>query len=266
MFLGYLANVVEYVQSQFEARNRQMRTPVLPFLSTHVANIAQNKQLGLVFLMQRAQETFGLSSVSQESLVSDQLQVGAWMIQRFISPSDGKCRVDAWAEFEPFSLYNTTIENMRHRNVQEITRMMKLVQAIDDERVALGEQLWVDEHAPSAMFLQKVIVQTQECVAYTEKRVDAIKVSLEVDSSSPEAMFESLMTRGTETGMGLLSRFGSSVIGVAGIGPMAYLAIKNMITPPMIFGQHFLDVVRQVVEKKAIEAGYTRLAVEEVGE
>lgn len=233
------------------------KTTVLPFLTTHIANIALNKQIGLVFLLEDAQNTCGFSDVSEESLVSDQLHVGAWMIASFgrrTALSVSEEQVEPWTAFKPFDMDDVT----DHVNIDKdgLKNAADLVEQIDAERMALGDQLWNLENGPSLKFLQRVVAQVQECVAYTATRVDAIKVCSQVDPSSPEALFESLTSHGTDLGLRLLSKF--SGLGLGCVGAMGYLRIKHTITPPMVFTRRFVEVVRRVVEDKAISEGYIK--------
>ena len=236
----------------------------LPLLTTHLANVALNKQIGLVFLQQEAQNTHGLTSLSEESLVSDQLHVGSWMIKSFLPyavVNDKKAPpVDAWMGFEPFDL-SCGLEDLLNIDTEGIEHCKGVVKQIEAEHTALSDQLWSFDHPPSINVLRKIMAQVKECVVYTATRIEAIKVCAQMDTSSPEAMMRSLTSRGPQMGSDLLAGFGG-MLGIAGIGPLGYLGIKNMITPPMVFSQMFLKVVRRVVEGKAIQEGYTRLTSE----
>ena len=235
------------------------RTP-LPFLTTHLANVALNKQIGLVFLMQDAQETCGLTSVSEESLVSDQLNVGAWMINFFmhhkVAVGNISDTATPWMEFEPFDI-SRGVQSLMNFDREEMKGCMEMVKQIDAERAKIDDQLWNPEHEDAQGFLKKIVAQIHECVAYAAKRVEAIKLCAEMDPDDPAAMVESLVSRGPEMGMDLLAGFGG-LLGGAGIGPLGYLTIKNAIAPPITFSRRFLDVVRCVVETKAVQEGYTK--------
>jgi len=235
-----------------------MMTKPQPFLMTHVANIALNKQIGLVFLMQNAQETSGLSDVSRESLNCDQLFVGSWMINSFApysqrSEDSSEGNSQPWEEFEPFDIASgmecrTSVDSI------EMERLIRVINAIDAERVALGDKLWDEAHEPAVSFLKKLVVQVDECVAYTTRRVEAIKLCAGMDPNDPESFVECLTSCGEEMGMDIMQGFGG--MGMHAMGAAGYLMIKNVITPPMIFCQRLLGVIRAVVEERAVEEGY----------
>lgn len=260
----FLERVRSYQPKAEEPAPVKIKRAPLPFLTTHLANVALNKQIGLVFVSQEAQETCGLNEVSHESLVSDQLHVGSWMIKSFlpyaVANDEEASPVDVWMEFEPFDL-TCGIEGLMNIDKTGIERCKEVAEQIEAERAAFGDQLWKLDHQPSVNFLRKIVAQVEECIAYTAKRVEAIKMCAQMDTSSPDAMLRSLMSRGPEMGADLLSGFGG-MLGAVGVGPLGYLGIKNMITPPMVFSRRFIAVVRRVVEVKAIEEGYTRLASE----
>jgi hypothetical protein len=204
----------------------------LPFLTTHVANIALNKQLGLVFLMQNPQTTCGLTEVSEESLRADQLAVAAWMMKAFAPFSktldDAKVH-QPWMQFRPFT---GGLEAMMHVDHGAIQSHREVVEQIDAQRLALGDKLWHPENEDGWDFRGRVVAQIDECVAYTAGRVDAIKECA------------------------VSGDMGSAI---------GYLAIKNAITPPMMFTSDFLKVVRWVVVDPAIEYGYTQPVCDEEG-
>lgn len=197
----------------------------LPFTGTHVANLALNKAIGLVFLQSGPQRTDGLSSISEESFRTDQLQIAAWMIQSFMGPDNIRFG-EPWRRFESFDL-KAAINHPMLVDSEQLCMCDEMLRVANKEVEALGDRLWDTNHQPSNEFQQRLLTQIEECVAYTKERIELIQNCSREPSDGGTAM--------------------------------VYLATKNAITFPMIFSTGLLKIVLSIVVPKAIKEGYTAL-------
>lgn len=207
----------------------------LPFLTTHVANIALNKQLGLVFLTSEAQRTCGLTEVSHESLMCDQIQVGTWMIDAFLPPLKSEAGLESWLELEPYNARDPFDMDTMLPDQVALGKGKEVIESIRIEMERLGNAIWDIDRIESLAFLRKLIIQGEECISYTVQRTILIKKLVDLHSANDQTL------------MGATSALG-------------YLAVKNAVTAPMIFSREFLKILRCVVTKKAVAEGYVALA------
>lgn len=240
-----------------------MARKVLPFLGTHVANIALNRQIGLIFLFSRPQETHGLTEVSHESFLNDQLQVAQWMILNFLEPHEHEHAPTPWVEVPEWR-----VQMMEMPDPAESARFEETLGQIHAEAQALAGELWNRENETARAFLLRLAVQISECVRFTNRRVTAIKVCGRLGGlgENPDQVEfeEELLTAGPTLAQELMETFGFA--GRNGIGPMGYLAIKNSTPALRIFAMKLLELVRRLLVDEAVKRGYARPTSDENAE
>ncbi|MBI4280796.1 hypothetical protein HY628_01200 [Candidatus Uhrbacteria bacterium] len=227
----------------------------MPFLGTHVANIALNKQIGLVFLLARPQETHGLTDVSHESFLNDQLQVARWMILRFMEHYDYEQMPKPWIEVPEWR-----VKVMEMPDPTESASFEKSLGQILGEAQALKDQLWNPKNEEARSFLLRLASQINECVRYTNRRLEAIKLCSRLgdmdENADPLEFEEELLTVGPKLAREIIENC-SMGIGMRAIAAIGYLGIKNSVPALRVFAQNILKLVGELVADEAVRRGYT---------
>lgn len=232
-----------------------MEKESLPFMGTHVANIALNKQVGLMLLFADPQETHGLTEVSHESLLNDQLQVARWMILHFMQSRYDERRPEPWVEVPEWR-----VKLREMPDSAELAKFEETLGQIHTEAQALENELWNPENEDACTFLLRLAVQINECVCFTNRRLEAIKVCVRLSAlgQNPDPMeFEAeLLTVGPKLAREM-KEVCSMGMGMLGIMAMGYLGIKNSMPAPRIFAMKLLQLVRGLLTDEAVKQGYT---------
>ncbi len=226
-----------------------------PFLTTHLANIALHKKLGLVFLLAEPQKTFGLTTVSELSLVHDQLAVARWMILDFLGqPNEIPRDPSPWypiGAYHPHAIGNALAPR------EEIEAVGNLIAQIRNEFDDLEPRSFWHKHDAGYIFAMRVIAQIEACERHIRRCTDIIKLCAELLQSAngaPERA-RTLMSLGPEAECELMNAFG--MMGIDGIGAVGYLTMKSAVTAPCIFAEKFLVILRDMIKPEAIQSGYT---------
>lgn len=234
---------------------KQMKKGSLPFMGTHVANIALNKQVGLVLLFSDPQTTCGLTEVSQESFLNDQLQIARWMIQHFVGLRDDEHMPEPWVEVPEWR-----VKLMEMPDPAELAEFEETLGQIHTEAQALGSELWNPKNEDARIFLQRLMAQINECVRFTNRRLEAIKVCARLGDlgENPDQMeFEAeLLTVGPKLAQEMVEVC-SMGMGMLGITALGYLGIKNSTPALRIFAMELLQLVRGLLADEAVKRGYT---------
>lgn len=232
-----------------------MKKEPLPFMGTHVANLAQNKRVGLVLLFSGPQETHGLTEVSEESFLNDQLQIARWMILHFVQPRDDQRMPEPWHDVPEWRVKcNEMPDPAESASFEEALGQMR------SEAQALEGELWNLENEDARTFLLRLAVQINECVRYTNRRLAAIKVCARLgnlgQNPDPFEFEEELMTVGPKLAREMAETC-SMGMGMLGITAFGYLGIKNSVPALRIFAGHLLRFVRELLADEAVKRGYT---------
>lgn len=230
----------------------------LPFLTTHVANLALNKKIGLIFLQDGPQETHGLTTISEESLANDQLQVAAWMIQHFMGWQESDQSLSAtaqpWAELDEYDPSTPPLDF----DAVGIKHMEDIANQITSELDGIMGDPWDHTNIAARRLLFRVLRQTEECVRYNNDRIAIVQLSADLDKVHDKGgqvdLFEHIMSGGPSIGRRmakLIEREG--IVGIL----TAYLRTKNAVTPGMILGRYLKNAVVKFIEPHATGHGYT---------
>lgn len=231
-----------------------MKTGPLPFMGTHVANLAQNKRVGLVLLFSEPQETHGLSAVSEESFLNDQLQIARWMILHFVQPRDDQRMPEPWRDVPEWRVQVSEMPDpVESASLEEALGQMR------NDVQALGGELWNPENEDARTFLLRLTVQINECVRYTNRRLAAIKVCVRLGdlgkNPDPIEFDEELLTVGPKLAREMVEQC-SMGMGRIGVMTVGYLGIKNSVPALRIFAGHLLRFVRELLADEAVKRGY----------
>lgn len=236
------------------------QTRVLPFLTTHVANVALNKFIGLIFLQSGPQETHGLTVVSGESLANDRIQVAAWMIEHFMGCADAdkalQDSVRPWMtleEYEPRKGFFSEAGAETHERVEEIAT--QIAQELDGLK---DDNIWDSTNLKARALLFKILKQTEECIRYTNDRVAMIQVVADLSDFAESRDTIGMMNHLVSRGSSIAERLGKLIEQEGMLGIMtAYLRIKNDITPGISLSYHFGRLLVDFITPHAIQRGYT---------
>gem|GEM_PF-4047793 len=225
-------------------------------MGTHVANFAQNKRVGLELLFSSAQETHGLTEVSKESFLNDQLQIARWMILHFVEPLRDQQRMpEPWRDVPEWR-----VQIMERPDHAELASFEEALGQMHNEAQALEGELWNPENEDARTFLLRLANQIMECVRYTNRRLAAIKVCARLSDlgKDPDPVeFEAeMMTVGPKLALEMVERC-SMGMGMNGIMVVGYLGIKNSRPALRIFAGHLLLFVRELLADEAVKRGYT---------
>ena len=235
-----------------------MRKEPLPFMSTHVANFALNKQVGLVLLFSSPQETCGLTAVSEESFLNDQLQIAQWMILNFLGHWDEN--KDGYAKEPWCHVPEWRVKSNEMPDPVESANFEEILGQIRSEAQAFEGELWSPENGDARVFLLRLTAQINECVRYINRRLEAIKVCVRLidlgENPNPLEFEEELLTVGPKLAQEIVDTC-SMGMGMCGIVTLGYLGIKNSVPALNIFAKHLLQFVRGLITDEAIKRGYT---------
>lgn len=226
-----------------------------PFVGSHVANYALNKEVGLILLHSKPQVTPGYTSVSEESLLIDQLQIAICMLSVFLDGEDEESE-----SMKPWIAVPEWRPNAHERKTDplETAKYGSAFDEIQSKAQALGEGLW--SNSPEARnFLIKLSLQLHECLRYLNRRVEAVKLCARVmgyPRDSHEAALE-MVSRGPELARELDQSYSSLGPGLIGIS-MAYLAIKSGKPALRYFAENLLKLAREVLTSEAVRRGYVQ--------
>ncbi|MDD5725879.1 MAG: hypothetical protein PHC53_00500 [Patescibacteria group bacterium] len=228
-----------------------MKNDPLPFIGSHVANYALNKQVGLVLLLAEPQDTHGMTTLSCESFRNDQLQIARWMIINFLGADEEERKVKPWIEMpEWHAEISNQVSPVEKANYERIR------DEIRKDAKAMRDAMWIDPLM--RRFLLRLAAQIQECVAYTNRRVEAVKLCGSLATIKEDHDFEiAFRSRNSDLLEEVMRSYGNLLPGKAGLG-LAYLGIKNSITAAMCFAIDLLGIVRQILPKEAAERGYAK--------
>ncbi len=190
---------------------------LLPSLSTHAANIALNRDLGLRFLLATPQETHGLTDWSRETLTGDQLLVAATMIRGFLGR---EVSLNA-KSFIGMRVERKDLEE-RTPDAVDLAEYILVSSNMSQALEMFHSEMWKPDCSTEAkMFLDSLILQIEECAAYTRDRTIAIEMA--VVSQNP-----------------------------------LYLRYKNAIPAGKLFCAKVLDIARWALRDEAVERGYCK--------
>ncbi|MCX6778919.1 MAG: hypothetical protein NTU97_01675 [Candidatus Magasanikbacteria bacterium] len=235
-----------------------MEKVVLPFMGTHVANLALNRQIGLVVLLSGPQRTCGLTSISHESWLNDQLQVAGWMIQDFLDfpREDGEDFPQPWIKVPEWKVkVNESPDKAEKAQFEGVLRQ------ITAEAQAFGAELWNPKNEEARVFLLRLVSQINECVLYTNRRLEAIKVCLRLcdlgENPNLTDFQEELLTVGPRLAQEIVDvcAMGMGMLGVSAVG---YCGIKNSFSALSLFATDLHVFICGLLTEEAIRRGYTR--------
>jgi len=230
-----------------------MRRPSPPFTGTHIANIALNKQIGLIFLLAEHQETCGLTSLSHESLTNDQLQTARSMILNFLEPEEDEKTQEPW-----ISIPEWRVKFMEFPEPEETKCFEAVLTLIHTEAEHLGDKLWDPKNQEARAFLLRATNQINECVHYINRRLAAIKVSLNLFDLGEDADLaeceEILSGAGLKLADELKDAFFSK--SYMDLGAFGY-GMKNFHSATSIFAKNLLEFARGILTEEAIRRDYT---------
>jgi len=140
---------------------------VFPSLSTHVANIALNKDIGLYFLLAEEQDIQGGATLSGETLLGDQLLVASAMLEAFLDnyiSEKANPFVDmGWNPKDCLGLPNEA-------------QLEKFKGILDDMRMGIDFFCWEfwskSYSANSRSYLESLTLQADACAAYMRQRTN----------------------------------------------------------------------------------------------
>lgn len=225
-----------------------MSFPISVFLSTHVANLALNPRIGLIFIFQEPQETHGLTSISHESLVADQLAVGAWMLLQLLE-NDPEGGTHKSAQFKPWINLPAYIPIRDEKSVPAKTKTYEdVLTCIREQMAALGNDLWDPENADARTFLFRLTEQAYACARYIAERTFILK-ACSVLPDDPEKLLRRLSPLDPEIVQAFIENFGLE----SGLG---YLNIKHGSPSEIKFVYGFLEILRTAVKDEAVKHGY----------
>ncbi len=233
-----------------------MKKEPLPFLGTHVANIALNKQVGLVLLFSGPQRTHGLTEVSEESYLNDQLQIARWMILHFMEfqSHNNETMPEPWVEVPEWH-----VKIMEAPDSVELAKFEEVLGQIRTEAQAFESELWNPNDKEACTFLLRLTVQINECVRFTNRRLEAIKVCARLcdlgQDPDPIEFGEELLTVGPKLAQELIEI--CSIMGMVGITALGYLGIRNSVPALRVFAMKLFRLVRGLLVDEAIKRGYT---------
>lgn len=232
-----------------------MKRSPLPFMGTHIANIALSPQLGLIFLFATPQRTHGLTEVSHETMLNDQLQVARWMIMNFLK---GHIDLDESA-YEPWAKIRDYEPVMAESpDPQDVERYNEICSSAMEQIMDLGDQLWNREDDGAVEFLTRLVGQIEQIVNFTNQRVDIIKCLAHLRPDDPIVMIEDQLMR---LGYKRAKQIGSTFRGFgrySGIVTIGYVAVKNGRNAERLFAHQLLEIARQVLSPEAIKRGYAK--------
>jgi len=229
-----------------------MKNAPLPFIGSHVANYALNKRVGLVILLAEPQDTHGMTTLSHESFRNDQLQIARCMILNFLGANEEDCKVKPWIEIPE---WHAEISNKV--SPVEMASYERIRDEIQKDAKAMGDAIWMDPLM--RRFLLRLAAQIQECVAYSNRRTETIKLCCQLANIKEDAAFaEAFGFQSTVLLQEILDA--TAIMGMDAKAGMclAYLSIKNSITAAMCFAIDLLGVVRQILPKEAVSRGYAK--------
>ncbi len=222
-----------------------MKNQDLPLLRTHVANIALNKNIALLFLLSDAQETHGLTEYSNESYINDKLLVAVWMIENFTRFNEKSQK--PWVELPEWEVPNSSADG-----VKNMTEFDGIIEKIKQEAQDL-ENIWDPKNVKAVTFLEKIVAQARECIWYTNQRLTAIQV-LSKAGPMGEDDPEAIMSAGPKLAAKLLANPMMMLVG--------YLAVKNEFSGKRILASRLLGIILEFLVNKAVEEGYAKPIVE----
>ncbi len=237
-----------------------------PFVSTHVANIARNTQLGLVFLQSGPQRTSGLTEVSEESFLNDQLQIARWMILHFLNTHPDDVTPDPWIKIPKWQ-----VKINEFPAPDELESYKALMKQLHSQLESLDNPIWDARYEQAKTFLLRLTAQLNECIAFTNDRIAVIKMAHDLGTvvlekeDYPEKLADCqdiIMRLGLKLGQQVIEAC-SMGLGMRGVATMGYLGVKNSTPAVRLFSYDLLDFARELITETAIERGYTPIATEQ---
>lgn len=229
----------------------------LPFLGTHIANLALNPALGLRFLEANTQITCGLTGLSGMTMLLDKLQIARWMLLSFLVDREPEHLGhgheeghESWIQIEPFVPKMAMAMPVGAMNYPDSNFERAMTQLEGDLKELDKATMWTDDEARQTLL--RLCRQLRECIDYFTELVTYARIGYQVpsDPSDVLGMAEAMMS---------VSMRHAAVLGDAFPHPaMAYLMLKDAITVERIFATHLLKAAMDVIVPKAVEEGYER--------
>ncbi|MCF6277067.1 MAG: hypothetical protein L3J07_04515 [Candidatus Magasanikbacteria bacterium] len=244
-----------------------MKIKPLPFLKTHVANIAQNPDLGLVFLYSEPEKTNGLTSVSHESFTNDQLQIAKHMIQHFaeITRDDLKTEFPKpWVEipeWKPARLTDWDIKKIES-DIVKIKAMMQSIERLTIDKTDPEFKLFWElarQDGECKRICKKIIRQIDEFVLFANRRILGVQVCCNIINLPKDSEeFESaLHSGGLELANDIIKAFSfDEKMDILDAGLFGYGGIKNEDSAPREVAPEFVKLLRSLLLHESIRHGY----------
>ncbi len=239
-----------------------MNKKPLPFLTTHVANIALNLDYCLYFLYSKPAKISNFESVSEESLINDQLNVSGYLIKHFLGLFlGGEPTREPWIEiprWKASKIISDTSEKGRKKIKKEEESFLFMIDEIKKTSQRFGKNIWNPHNKDARKFLRKVIAQINQFVLYTNRRVLCAKICSQLPD--PEDGFEDfesvLHSGGPELAQEIMDIFLGQDDPKNLTGANGYMLIANEESTPRKFAPILLNTARSLLLDEALRRGY----------
>lgn len=199
-------------------------------LSTHIAVIALNKDIGLRFLHAPDQTTHGGTSRKGIATLHDKMAVAWWMLRSFMSPTgvpeEGKFFTGR-ADGTDSSFVQPVFSPEDVQRSQPTNRETAVLADLRSSMDQLLPYLWAESHQDCderVKFLIQLIGQVEFCLEYLSEWI------FQLDSAAHQIVAD----------------------------PSRVLYLKNLIPYEFLFCAQIFEILMAVVDLRAIEVGYQK--------
>lgn len=231
----------------------------LPFLTTHVANIALNLDYCLYFLYSKPAKIPNFESVSEESFTNDQLNISGYLIKHFLGLFlGGKPTQEPWVKIQRWSPKRMAHTKSDKKRKKEEESFLLMIDSIQKTSQRFGKKLWDPHNKEARKFLRRLVTQINQFVSYTNRRVLCAQICSQLPD--PEDSIEDFQSVLYSSGPKLAQEIMEIFLGQDDsknlTGPNGYVLIANEASIPRKFAPALLDITRSLLLDEALRRGY----------